>query len=473
MLQPHAKFRTIAFKLFSVCLALTSFGFCRSVVAQTDCSVFMKYGIYDKFHSETTKSHFEQVKSYFKEKSFGSYQQAIDSSTTVGLNVLDIVSLDFGGHDAKTEWSQWFNSFVNSNYSEVQDQSKYVESIEKVSGNITDIVKKCIESNEEGFFGWIVPAPDHTTITFNARFVRISGTPKVAKINVFEIGPPNVKVDCGPQGLAQFQKTKLITGEGQSVTCTRKANATVDFNLQTDQGRADPRIDAYEPPAASGFLTVTPTAIHIQQSAMLSWAIENASSLSIKACDGSGNNCTAPAGLGNNLSMSSSATVTPTQTTQYVLNATGQGGSIEKKATLTVDPHPAHAFPIVVRIDPAVPAGTTIDDVPEGEVALLEIKGQWQPAFSGQQMYGPTGTPPTHFPLGGVWNPQIDGMNRFSAIVKLINTSSGVLVKRFQYPGSPVQIQGGVTIVIYMNDDIFGDNFNNPSDPMTASVWRK
>ena len=55
-----------------------------------------------------------------------------------------------GGHNAKTEWLQWSDSFVHSTFAQVQDNESYRLNIEKVSHEITEIVKACLESNAEG-----------------------------------------------------------------------------------------------------------------------------------------------------------------------------------------------------------------------------------------------------------------------------------------------------------------------------------
>ncbi len=100
--------------------------------------------------------------------------------------------------------------------------------------------------------------------------------------------------------------------------------------------------------------TVEPTSITAGQSATLSWAVENADSVSISA------------GIGS-VQSSGSRSVSPTSTTTYRLTATGSGAPIERSVTLSVSaapppPRPA-ATPSVVKSTLSEMIGSMITDL--------------------------------------------------------------------------------------------------------------
>jgi peptidoglycan-associated lipoprotein len=77
------------------------------------------------------------------------------------------------------------------------------------------------------------------------------------------------------------------------------------------------------PPSPSAALTITPDTVDRGQTAELTWKTENASTITIE-------------GIGT-VSASGSKTVTPASSTTYHLTATGQGGSADANARITVN----------------------------------------------------------------------------------------------------------------------------------------
>src|SRR5207253_3088853 len=95
------------------------------------------------------------------------------------------------------------------------------------------------------------------------------------------------------------------TGQGGTVHC----QATVSVN---------------QPPAApTCTLSANPTSIVSGNSSTLSWTTSNASSVTLSPNVGS-------------VSPGGSLAVTPSQTITYTLTATGQGGTVNCNATITV-----------------------------------------------------------------------------------------------------------------------------------------
>jgi uncharacterized secreted protein with C-terminal beta-propeller domain len=86
----------IQFALIAVAVSLLV----QSVQAQSaqDCAALMKFGIYDKFRTFTTETHYLQIREFFENNTFSSKQQAQQKALDLGLaidSVLNLRRLDF------------------------------------------------------------------------------------------------------------------------------------------------------------------------------------------------------------------------------------------------------------------------------------------------------------------------------------------------------------------------------------------
>jgi hypothetical protein len=228
-------------------------GFGSRVVAQQDCSVFMKYGIYDRSNTLSVKNHFKQVQDFFAQNNFHSLQEAENGGLKAGINVLDIVSLDFANHNASSEWDQWQDSFLKTDFNVEQTDSRYVNAVEKISGEITKIIEQCLINNRGGFFRWIEPASDHLTFTFSARYIDSTSASNTTKILSFDLLPRYLSNTCGQAALPLFQKGQTLTGAGLSVTCKRnRPEDVVVITMNVDRGGDSNAhavtLDEYTPP---------------------------------------------------------------------------------------------------------------------------------------------------------------------------------------------------------------------------------
>ena len=107
------------------------------------------------------------------------------------------------------------------------------------------------------------------------------------------------------------QGNHLITVEYYS----RSGGGTANLSWQNNS-------PSVQPPAINSF-TATPATITAGQSAILSWSVSGASTVSIDN------------GVGD-VSNATSRAVSPSQTTTYTLTATGSGGSVTSRTTITV-----------------------------------------------------------------------------------------------------------------------------------------
>jgi hypothetical protein len=86
----------------------------------TDCANLMKFGVYDKFRTFTTESHYQQVREFFENNTFSSRQQAEQKAGELGLQIDGILGLNLGGStsslgspqmlDRKTARIRWWSA---------------------------------------------------------------------------------------------------------------------------------------------------------------------------------------------------------------------------------------------------------------------------------------------------------------------------------------------------------------------------
>ncbi len=315
---------------FLTLIAIIFFARVSTAWAQADCTQYMSFGIYDTNDVLSDVSKFQQFQSLIKQNNFSSYQEATESLTTAGFSSADIdgiLSLDFSGHDSKTQWQQWQSAFLQSQFSQIQDNDQYVSKVRTVSKEITQIVKTCLRTSQEGLFAWIEPAKDNKSFTFTARYVHW-GAHTSTKISSLDFEPASIKATCGNGGLHLFSPGRKLNGGGSSIACTRQPTQTVIVTLNTDDGTKRPKWDAYEPPAPPVTFSVTPPSIAPGQTATLAWNVRDATAVNIIP-------------TGGTVSQAGALVVNPTSDTTYVLTAVGPGGSSQSTVKLSVSTPPA------------------------------------------------------------------------------------------------------------------------------------
>src|SRR5687767_10755654 len=150
--------RYIVYALTVFAFALFSASGIRAQSAQ-DCSALMKFGIYDKFRTFTTESHYRQVREFFENNTFSSKQQAEQKAGELGLQIDGVLGLDLGGSTSASNFEEWRQKLVRTSYLEARSFGLSDTTVETVSGRITSLVETCL--SRPGMHAYVIPAADN------------------------------------------------------------------------------------------------------------------------------------------------------------------------------------------------------------------------------------------------------------------------------------------------------------------------
>lgn len=287
-----------------------------------DCASLMQFGIYDKYRSLDAASQYRQAKHLFSSYHFETRAQAEAKAGSLGLNIVDILELKLAGTSSSNNFEQWQHAFLEMSFDQAEAAGLKVQSLDKVSGAITELVKTCL--TQKGLHAYIIPAADRRSFSFTVDYVPLSSTKPETK-GIFQVTPSSVATSCAP---SQYMNNEVSIGpQGVSVSCTRLPTETVTITVNTQDGSPVLHYDAVVTPKANVAFGINPTRVKRGQTATLTWSVQNASRIELEDVGDVGD--------------SGTRTVTPTDSTEYRLWVTGlDGGKVAYLANLGVDPPP-------------------------------------------------------------------------------------------------------------------------------------
>jgi hypothetical protein len=287
-----------------------------------DCANFMKFGIYDKFRTFTTESHYKQVRKFFENNSFHSRQEAQSKADELGLDIKDVLNLDFSGTNSSSSYDVWQQRLLQASFQETMRFGLSASSIETISGKITGLVERCL--SQKGLHAYIIPAADNQNFTLTADFAPFS-TAQPSVRGTLTITPASVASQCSPNNILG-QEVEIGPG-GVAISCRRLATETVTVVVNTPPAvgmSAHFTYDAFVVPQPSIRFIATPSTIERGQTSILSWEVKDALNVSF------------PPDLPS-VPSSGSRSVVPTETKEYRLAVTSlDGRRQEMPVTVTV-----------------------------------------------------------------------------------------------------------------------------------------
>lgn len=311
----------------SSCLLVMLFVATATTYAQTatDCATLMKFGVYDKFRTFTTESHYQQVREFFENNTFSSRQQAEQKAGELGLQIDGVLGLNLGGSTSSNNYEEWRQKLIRTSYVEAHSAGLSDTNIQTISGKITSLVETCL--TQKGVHAYVIPSADNQNFILTVDFLPMSSTTPTAKGNI-SMQPSSVAASCAPTGLFAPQEIE-VGPQGRSFSCKRLPAETVTIVVNMDQGSPTFTYDAFVIPDIFAKFNAEPSTINKAATATLTWDIKNALSATLSD-------------FGNVL-LTGTRNVTPSQTTEYKMNVVGLDGKTKTlPATVTVIQPPPH-----------------------------------------------------------------------------------------------------------------------------------
>jgi hypothetical protein len=302
-------------------ISVFMFTFAAASYAQTaaDCANLMKFGIYDKFRTFTTESHYRQVQEFFSNNTFHSRQEAESKAHDLGLDIIDVLNLSFSGTTSSSSYDVWQQQLLQTSFLVAQSSGLSASRIETISGKITELVGQCL--NQKGLHAYIIPSADKQNFTLTADFAPFSAA-QASVLGTLTVAPPSVAAQCSPNGLLGNQVQ--IGPGGVALSCRRLPGDTVTVVVNTPPDIGMSAHFTYDavivPKPTIRFFATPDTAgapVDPGEPVRLTWEVLDALSVSLPP---------------NNVSFADSRTVTPQVTTDYDLIVTALDGTKETKS---------------------------------------------------------------------------------------------------------------------------------------------
>jgi len=289
----------------------------------TDCANLMKFGVYDRFRTFTTESHYKQVKEFFENNTFSSKQESESKAAELGLDIAGVLGLSFGGTTSSSNFEVWRQRLLHTSFQEAISMGLSATTIETISNKITDLVGKCI--GQKGVHAFIIPAADNQNFTVTVDFVPLSDQHPSTK-GTLTLTPSSVAAQCSPTNILGQQVD--IGPQGVSLSCRRLTTDTVTVVLNSDDGSPTFTYDAFVVPPPHIEFNVSKNPINRGETTTLTWQVTNALSVSMPD-------------LGT-LPLTSSREVAPTETKEFVLTVISLEGKAQtvSKIVSVVQPPP-------------------------------------------------------------------------------------------------------------------------------------
>jgi len=292
--------------------------------AQTasDCAALMKFGVYDKYRTFTTETHYKQIRKFFENNQFSSRQQAQSKAAELGLGIEGVLDLNFNGTSSSSNFEQWRQHLIRSSYQEALSVGLSSTSVETISGRITGLVETCL--TQKGVHAYVIPAADNQNFTVTVDFVPLSSEHPLTTGSI-TVTPSSVASQCSPNNILGQQRQ--IGPQGVSLSCRRLATETVNVIVNTQDGSPTFTYDAYVVPRPSIQFTATRDIIQSGETTRLNWEVRNALRITLVDFE--------------QVPEVGFRDVTPARTTEYKLNVTAlDGQSTTTSKTITVTPPP-------------------------------------------------------------------------------------------------------------------------------------
>lgn len=291
-----------------------------------DCSNLMQFGIYDRFRTFTSESHFTQVRKFFESNAFHSRQEAQSKGAELGLAIEDVLNLNFNGTTSSSNFDVWQQRFLETSFQQAMSMGLSSSHVETISGRLTALVERCL--TQKGLHAYIIPSADNQNFTLTADFAPFTTSLPSIK-GTITVTPPSVAAQCSPNNILG-QPVEIGPG-GVALSCRRLASETVNVvvNTPSDVGMsARFTYDAFVVPPPVVQFNATPNQINRGETAMLSWDVRNAQTVSLPDIG------PVPA--------TGSRSVAPTETKEYLLKVTSLDGKAQTagKTVTVIQPPP-------------------------------------------------------------------------------------------------------------------------------------
>jgi len=288
----------------------------------SDCASLMKFGVYDKYRTFSSESHFRQVQEFFKSNQFSTTADAESKAGELGLDIADILGLKLNGKAATSQFSQWQQELLKATYTTVLNAGLKSTSVDRISNALTDLVGKCLL--QKGVHVYIIPSADNQTFSVTVDFVpTASAHPSTS--GTIQISPASVAASCTPPD--KLNSTQEIGPQGVSVSCRRLPSETVTVIVNTQDGAPTIHYEAYVVPKPQISFKANDNVVDSGGTTRLVWEVRFASRVTLE-------------GFGQ-VPDNGFKEVTPTKTAEYVLSVVSLDGQEMKAfATVAVRPPP-------------------------------------------------------------------------------------------------------------------------------------
>ena len=212
------------------CLAIVLFvyaGYGSSAFAQdrAACADILKSGVFDEHLVTSEQNRFSQLQDFVRSSTAQNSSDLSGSGRSLGLNLEGVLTLNFGGHDAATHFSEWRSAFLQSKISDFASNDTFAMAARRASDSIVNAWKACVTTLPDGFFLYVTPDEDYAGFTVHTSY-KPAGQIRPFKIK--SVVAPN-DVHC------EIDLPRTVDSGRDVFRCAKPPDKSVNFVLATDE----------------------------------------------------------------------------------------------------------------------------------------------------------------------------------------------------------------------------------------------
>jgi hypothetical protein len=118
----------------------------------------LAYGTFDSTDTFSDKEEFRLVQHLLCRSTITTYQQAVDAEAELGVPILNILEIDFGGSISTATFRTAQESFCQKDFSTASSRESLLVRVRTASQALADAFVDCV-TKTRGFFGYATPSP--------------------------------------------------------------------------------------------------------------------------------------------------------------------------------------------------------------------------------------------------------------------------------------------------------------------------
>lgn len=209
-----------------------------------NCNLLLQDGLHTYQGQFLSYYQFQRAQSFFQQDDAGTFDQAKNDATNLGIDIVDIAKLSFGDSNNDKDYQTWKRDFIAATYDMYLEHGNFQSVVVAFDDQLAKAFDKCKDEDDGGVHLWIDTKTDVDFI-FQLQF-REPPNSGIASVKITSISPTHATCT----GINQLVG-KQLTSSAVNVSCHKdKAEDTAYVTVNTDNfsPTQTPSFPEFQPP---------------------------------------------------------------------------------------------------------------------------------------------------------------------------------------------------------------------------------